>query len=484
MKDSIEKGVSNFNLILYAFGSGTVGINSVIFGGWILFYYNQVLGLSAVLASTALGISLVFDAISDPLVGAWSDRFKSKWGRRHPFVYLSLIPLALGFYFLFSIPSSTDQNFLFWKLLFLVILIRISLTFYETPRAALGPELTKGYDRRTFVTGWSYVMGVMGAIILSYLMYEFFLIETEEYKKDMAFLNPVSYTYLGLSSAIMILIFGLTSCISTHKYIPELHKPESLKSFSLNKLFQELLECFSNKSWLATLISGSFLGLQIGISTGVGVYINKFFWEWTPEVLALFPVVSGVGAILGAILAATIANGQEKRNVCITVFVITILTAPIPLALRLLDPYTSMTLFPENNTDLIWWILILHTGIEDLLRAMGFTLVISMIYDIVENSQINTGRRDEGIFMTGPGLIQKILSGLGIFILGFVLQYLNFDPNIATNSELKPPINELVLFQITVGPLLTLIGTSFLFLYNISRDSHHEAIGSLGYAEK
>ena len=123
-------------------------------------------------------------------------------------------------------------------------------------------------------------------------MYEYFLIETEEYKKDMAFLNPVSYTYLGLSSAIMILIFGLTSCISTHKYIPELHKPESLKSFSLNKLFQELLECFSNKSWLATLISGSFLGLQIGISTGVGVYINKFFWEWTPEVLALFPILA------------------------------------------------------------------------------------------------------------------------------------------------------------------------------------------------
>ena len=232
------------------------------------------------------------------------------------------------------------------------------------------------------------------------------------------------------------------------------------------------------------LISGSFLGLQIGISTGVGVYINKFFWEWTPEVLALFPVVSVIGAIFGAILAASIANGQEKRNVCITVFVVTILTSPIPLALRLLDPYTSITLFPENNTDLIWWILILHTGIEDLLRAMGFTLVISMIYDIVENSQINTGRRDEGIFMTGPGLIQKILSGLGIFILGLVLQYLNFDPNIVANAESKPPINELVLFQITAGPFLTLIGTSFLFLYNISRDSHHEAIDSLGYEEK
>ena len=121
---------------------------------------------------------------------------------------------------------------------------------------------------------------------------------------------------------------------------------------------KELIECFSNRSWLALLISGSFYGLQIGISTGVGIYINKFFWEWTPEVLALFPLVSGVAAIFGAILAATISSGKEKRNVCITVFIITIITTPIPAALRLLDPYTSLSLFPDNNTDLIWWILI------------------------------------------------------------------------------------------------------------------------------
>jgi len=238
MKDSIAKGVSNLTLILYASGSGTIGINSAIFGGWVLFYYNQVLGLSAVLASSALGISLIFDAVSDPLVGAWSDRLKSRWGRRHPFVYFSIIPLALGFYFLFSLPSSFDQDFLFWKLLVLVILIRLSLTLYETPRAAIGPELTKGYDRRTFVNGWAYVLAVMGAIILNYLMYEFFLVETEDYQKDMAFLNPASYTYLGLTSSIMIVIFGLTSTLSTHKFIPEFYKPISSEKFSTKKLMK------------------------------------------------------------------------------------------------------------------------------------------------------------------------------------------------------------------------------------------------------
>ena len=98
MKDSIAKGVSNLTLILYSSGSGAMGVNGVIFGAWVLFFYNQVLGLSAVLASLAIGISLIFDAISDPLVGAWSDRLKSKLGRRHPFIYLSIFPLALGFY--------------------------------------------------------------------------------------------------------------------------------------------------------------------------------------------------------------------------------------------------------------------------------------------------------------------------------------------------------------------------------------------------
>ena len=87
-----------------------IGINAAIFGTWVLIFYNQVLGLSPVLASLALGIALVFDAISDPLIGAWSDRFKSRLGRRHPFIYVSIIPLSLSFYFLFIEPASYSQS--------------------------------------------------------------------------------------------------------------------------------------------------------------------------------------------------------------------------------------------------------------------------------------------------------------------------------------------------------------------------------------
>ena len=199
----MTKFVSNLSLILYSSGSGVIGINAVIFGTWVLIFYNQVLGLNPILASLALGIALVVDAISDPLIGAWSDRFRSKWGRRHPFIYSSIFPLCVSFYLLFTEPNSYSQSYLFWKLLILVLIIRISLTFYEIPRASLGPELTKDYDKRNFVNAWAYVAAVIAGTTVTFVMYSYFLVETEGFTGNKAFLNPdgyksVSYTHLTL----------------------------------------------------------------------------------------------------------------------------------------------------------------------------------------------------------------------------------------------------------------------------------------------
>ena len=100
MSEIKDLKASNSTLFLHSAGSGVVGIKNVIFGTWVLLYYNQVLGLEPYLASIAIGISLFFDAISDPLVGVWSDRFKSRFGRRHPFIYACL---------LYTSPSPRDS---------------------------------------------------------------------------------------------------------------------------------------------------------------------------------------------------------------------------------------------------------------------------------------------------------------------------------------------------------------------------------------
>ena len=95
----------------YGFGSIGVGIKNNLLGTWLLIYYNQVLGLEAMLVSVAIAIALVVDAISDPFVGVWSDRVRSRWGRRHPFMYGAVnIPFALCYYLILQDPGDISDS--------------------------------------------------------------------------------------------------------------------------------------------------------------------------------------------------------------------------------------------------------------------------------------------------------------------------------------------------------------------------------------
>ena len=98
-----------------AFGIGQLpeGIKSAAFGFFLLFYYNQVLGLSGTLSGIAIFLALIVDAISDPMVGALSDSTRSRWGRRHPYMYAAAIPFAASFYFLFAPPAGLTEMGLF-----------------------------------------------------------------------------------------------------------------------------------------------------------------------------------------------------------------------------------------------------------------------------------------------------------------------------------------------------------------------------------
>jgi len=481
MSENKNIDVSNVTLFLHSAGSGVVGIKNVIFGTWVLLYYNQVLGLEPYLASIALGVSLFFDAISDPLVGVWSDRLKSKLGRRHPFIYASIFPLAFCIWLLFVPPSSYDQTFLFLKLLTLTVCIRLAITFFETPRAALGPELTKDYDRRNTLNAMGLFFGYGGAILVGFVMLEFFLPETSSYMGSRAYLNPEGYEKLAYFAGFLTLALGFIAASSTHKHIKDLHVvPESL-NIDIKQVFREVLETLSNKSWLMIFFGGCLYALFLGLNTGVGNYISIYFWEWTPSDISVFPLAGGVSAIIGAIIAVVISQGREKKNIALFALTATVLISYIPFTLRLIDPFFEAQTFPSNGSNALWWIMIFHQCITDILSVMGWVILISMVFDVVEDSQKKTGRRDEGLFLAGPGLFQKVFSGLGVFILGFVLQFLGFSNTEATIQEMKEPVNNLVLFICIIGPILNIGGLTFIYFYTITRDEYESAVKDLGY---
>ena len=100
------------------------------FSYFVLFVYSSVLGLPAWMAGLALNLVLIADAITDPLVGYYSDRTRSRWGRRHPFMYAAALPVAITYYFSMDtarIPL-TDWE-LFSYLLVCAIIIRVFITF-------------------------------------------------------------------------------------------------------------------------------------------------------------------------------------------------------------------------------------------------------------------------------------------------------------------------------------------------------------------
>ena len=162
----------------YGFGAVAYGIKDNGFAYLLLLFYGTVVGLEPALAGTALLVALIFDAFSDPVVGYWSDNTRSRWGRRHPFMYAAAIPVALCYSLLWQPPEWSDGA-LFAYLVIMAILIRTLITFYETPSSALMPELTADYDERTSIQAWRSFFGWAGGAGMAVFTYGFLLVPTE-----------------------------------------------------------------------------------------------------------------------------------------------------------------------------------------------------------------------------------------------------------------------------------------------------------------
>ena len=138
----------------FAYGIGQVaeGIQSRGFDYFAFFYFTQVLGLAGSLAGLAVAIALIFDAVTDPVAGHLSDNWRSRLGRRHPFMYASALPLGVFWCLLYFPPTGLGQTGLFLWLLGVALLVRAAMTLYHVPHMALGAELS---DDSSSARRWS-----------------------------------------------------------------------------------------------------------------------------------------------------------------------------------------------------------------------------------------------------------------------------------------------------------------------------------------
>ncbi|WP_416908063.1 MAG: MFS transporter [Polymorphobacter sp.] len=402
-----------------AFGLGAVapGVATGAFEFFLLIFYSQVVGLDARLVGLAILIALVCDAISDPIVGYWSDNFHSRWGRRHPMMYASAIPVALSFFLLWSPPQGASQTVLFWYLLVLAVTVRTAITFYRTPSAALTPDLTPDYGARTSLIGLRYFLGWTGGNAVSVWMFFILFPRSKTPAIPDGRFNPEAYLTYGMVAAVVILLSILVGSIGTHSRIPYLTPAPPRRRFTLKLIFGELFETLSNRSFLALFAGAMLFGIAAGLSSGMSLYFFTYFWGFSEIETGMLFLGTFAAALIGLVLAPIVSRRLGKKRGAIIVGLIAFLGAPLPIVLRLLD------LLPPNEDPFVFW-FVLGAQVIDVGLIISFQILFAaMLADLVEDSEVKTGRRSEGVFNAAETFVDKSVRGLGVMAASAVLTF-------------------------------------------------------------
>jgi len=457
--------------LLYGSGSIAYGVKDNGFAFFLLLYYNQVLGLSAAAAGAALMIALLWDAVSDPMVGYVSDHWRSRWGRRHPFMYAAALPFAVGFYLLWSPPPGLGQRGLFLYLLVGAIGVRSVLTLYEVPSTSLVAELTRDYHERTALLSFRYFFGWYGGLGMAAFAYALLFVPTPEYPNGV--LNPEGYRVYGMIGGAAILVSVLASSIGTHRYIPRLEKPPPARPFSASRILRELRETLSNRSFLALFSGALLLSTGIGVTAALNLYLNTYFWELDAAQIGTIVYFQFASALIAALVAPRLARRFEKRASAVGVACFVVAFGAAPVLLRLAGWFVS------NESDWLLPILRVHQMIVVAAFIVVSIILSSMLADVAEQSELRTSRREEGLFFATQNFALKATSGIGIFLASVALELIDFPEN-AVPGAVPPEV--VFRLGLVLGPGLMLLYAGAVFClsrYRITRGEHEETLREL-----
>jgi Na+/melibiose symporter-like transporter len=464
--------------LAYGFGSVAYGVKDNGFNYFLLLFYSQVIGLDARLVGLAITTALVLDAISDPIVGYWSDNLRSRWGRRHPFMYASAIPVAATYFLLWNPPEGLSQMALFWYLLCLAVLIRTFITFYETPSSALAPELSEDYVQRSSLLSFRYYFGWTGGNAMSVLMFMAVFPAFVTATISNGQFNRDSYELYGIIGSVLIFIAIVVSAAGTHKRIPHLKAPPPARHITLPGIFREIFETLANRSFLALFIAAMLGAVATGLSAALAFYFSTYFWGFTPQQIGGITLSVFVSAIIGSLLAPIATRTMGKKRGAIIIGLVAFLGAPLPVTLRL------MGLLPPNGDSGLYIFVLITTMIDTGLIICFQILSASMLADLVEDAELKTGRRSEGIFFAASTFIRKSVQGLGVITAGFVLTAAQFPAGASPSEVGDDALWRLGAYYVPTILSLWLGMMAVMATYKLSREGHEENLRQLAARSK
>lgn len=419
-----------------AFGSGGAADN-ILYNGMnslVLPIFNVGLGVDAVKLGYALGIPRILDAITDPLIGNFSDNLRTRWGRRRPLIFIGAILAALLLGLLFSPPRSFDEGQLFWWFLAICSLFYVAYTFFMIPYSALGLEITDDYNERTRVLAWRPYIGLIVGAGIPWLYKLCFIFGPHEAEGA----RTVGWIMAGAA-----LLFGIVPAIFLREGSRGGDGPPI-------PLMASLRTTFRNRAFLA--LTGCILFVLLGmfLASPLGLYLSLFYiFEGDKGAAATFGGITGtmmlVASLLGLPFGTWLSARVGKRHAMLAMLGVTMCFIGL-----------TWWLFTPVNP----WLSVVPGLVVGFCLNGCFLIGVSMLADVCDLDELETGRRREGIYSASLEFGKKVAIALSTLFSGYVLAATGFDQSLAIQTPET-------LVMLRVGYIVVIGGTLLLSCLSI-----------------
>ncbi len=435
-----------------AFGAGDVGPAMVagIIGFFLLIFMTDVAGLSPEVAGTLLMVSTIWDAVTDPIVGTLSDRTRTRWGRRRPYLLFGAVPFALSFVLLLTVPPFEGNARVGY---FLVVLLfhKLMYTVVNVPYTALTPELTDDYDERTSLNSFRFAFSIVASVAA--MVVHPFLVGSPP--------TPEGYMRSAAVWGVAMLPAFLLSFLGTYE------RPR-VEAEAPVGFFEGLRIAMGNRAFRC--VSGiyllSWLAVQT-VSTVLLYFINYWLRRSDPGFVA--SVLLGVqgSALVWLFIWSAMSKRVGKKGVYYRGMVFWI--------------GVSMALFAVQPS----WPSIAVIGLAVLAGvgvATAYLVPWAMLPDVIEQDELETGRRREGIFYGFFVFLQKLAVAVGLFLIGQLLGAAGY---IKPTTEVQLPVqpdSALFVIRLLIGPIPAVIlaaGIYLVYRFPITKEQHEQTLAEL-----
>ena len=402
----------------FSYGLGSI-VNNLLGGaiGFMSIVLNVGLGINPALVGTLQAIPRFTDALTDPIMGYVSDKTRSRFGRRRPYIFIGAICVGTIFALMWQLPAGHSEMFYFWFFLIGSILFYLFYTVFATPWVALGYELTSDYHERTRLMA---VMNFMGQFAWISLPWFYAIMEN-----DRLFSNSVEGAKtLAIIIGVFVAIVGIMPAIFLReKFVAKEDEEEEkvsllegLKS-NVAMFFKGLVTTLKQREFLKLCAGTFFLFNGIMLVGAFSSYITIFYvsggdTDMGARYMGIFGTIN-TAATLGAIVLVTwLSSKLGKRRTFM-------LATAVTLVGSLLKWFCYDPMAP--------WKVLLPAPLMAVGMGALFTLMGSMIADVCDMDELQTGERREGMFGSIYWWMVKLGMALAFGMSGYLLNATGFE---------------------------------------------------------